>query len=173
MQLCVTLIRLRMRDTARLVHKETYTLWYNNLTMIVSVSKLLPAPLSISHNLFTQQDLASFSEEPEREECGICMDAKVEVEINECHHQMCCECAKAICCLEVRLNVQTDDTAWAFYDALGQRSEIHTDKLTMFMQAYMRICIHTQLVDNLCWTFISFNSFTQLHASVIPLLCGF
>ena len=28
-------------------------------------------------------------------------EAKVEVEIDNCHHKLCCECAKAICCLEV------------------------------------------------------------------------
>ena len=39
--------------------------------------------------------------EVEVEECGVCLDAKVEVEIDNCHHKLCCECAKAICCLEV------------------------------------------------------------------------
>ena len=29
------------------------------------------------------------------------MDASVEVQIEGCGHQMCCECATAICCLEV------------------------------------------------------------------------
>lgn len=35
------------------------------------------------------------------EECGVCLDAVVEVEIDNCHHKLCSECAKAICCLEV------------------------------------------------------------------------
>lgn len=40
-------------------------------------------------------------EEPP-EECGVCLDAPVDVKIDNCTHKLCCECAKAICCLEGR-----------------------------------------------------------------------
>jgi len=45
------------------------------------------------------------------EECGVCLDAPVDVRINNCSHKLCCECAKAICCLEVSLH-STRTSRW-------------------------------------------------------------
>lgn len=50
------------------------------------------------------QEAQREKEVEEVEECGVCLDAKVEVEIDMCHHKLCCECAKAICCLEVHFH---------------------------------------------------------------------
>ncbi|KAK9799801.1 hypothetical protein WJX73_010935 [Symbiochloris irregularis] len=36
------------------------------------------------------------------EECHICMEADVEVEVDSCHHGMCIECARAICSMTDR-----------------------------------------------------------------------
>ena len=69
---------------------------------------------------------------PEPEECGVCLDANVEVEIDNCHHKLCCECAKAICCLEVSCCSQNVAFSQALSKVLGEvepcgRLKLQTD----------------------------------------------
>ena len=40
--------------------------------------------------------------EPPDDECHICMEKKVEVQIDACCHRMCIPCAKAVCCMPNR-----------------------------------------------------------------------